>query len=380
MSMAHGVDTFSYNEYDDLPDFCRVDHMFLPRAALGDYLRAKEAAAKQEDDAPQLAQPVPVALPQEQNHPKPRQIPVFTQEGLDRMKGVLSKGGSLAKLALTALMQQGYRSVPVWPDLSEKLCAFRREFPNFADMLEALECDLTLANAARPEDFRVSPVLLHGAPGIGKTYMASCLATVLGVPFAKITASGAQASFTFVGSSSHWSNSQPGRIFELLAESDSACAVLLIDEADKIHSDGRYPVVPALLDMLEGETARRLRDESLGVDMDASKLIIILTANEISSISPPLLSRVQAYEVAAPSVEQRMMIIRRQVENLQEHTRQQIDLAEDECVRLAESLSLDLRELQRLVRKAFGQAIAGKVHQLQLDIPAAPTQRRFGFL
>ena len=311
-----------------------------------------------------------------------RAVPVFQMKELFQTRKKISadKEGRFLELLLSAEKNNGFRSIPAWDDLSARFTALRTNFPNFGEALDALECELILSAVQPPERFRVAPLLLAGDPGIGKTLLASELAKSLDLPFAKISAGGSQGPFDFVGTSLHWSNAHPGRVFELLASSDSASGVLLIDEVDKISQDQRHPILPALLDLLEGDSARQFRDEACAVTFDASRLIILLTANDLDAIQKPLMSRLQVCEAEPPTVPQRVTIIRRLVEKLQEGTSHQVELPDAECDRLAEASSLDLRELQRRVTRAYATALISGVRELVFELPTKTVRQRMGFV
>ncbi|HRE15553.1 MAG TPA: AAA family ATPase [Rhodocyclaceae bacterium] len=309
-------------------------------------------------------------------------VPVFPMQVLDRLLQRLDpeKERRLHTPAKLATIDRGYRQIPRWPGLSEHLHSLRSEFPNFSEALGTLECELALTSVLPPEEFHVPAMLLHGAPGIGKTRMASRLAEVLDLPFAKITASGSQGGFTLVGTSSHWSNAYPGRIFELLAGQASACGVVLIDEVDKFAADERYPVIPALLDLLERDSAKAFRDESLGIEFDASKLIVVLTANDLDTVCLPLRSRVQCFEIVAPNQAQRREIMLYFLDELIAASGYRLAYDTSEIDALASVETMDLRGLQRLIRRAVGQAIATQATHLRLPLPPGAKTQRFGFV
>ena len=311
-----------------------------------------------------------------------RSVRVFEMKQLlqTRQKISSDKEARVLKLLQSAEKNNGLRLIPAWDDLPARFAALRTSFPNFSEVLDALACDLILSTVQPPDRFRVSPLLLAGDPGIGKTLLASELAKSLGLPFAKISAGGAQGPFDFVGTSRNWSNAHPGRVFELLAQSDSASGVLLIDEVDKMAQDPRNPILPALLDLLEGDSARQFRDEACAVTFDASRLIILLTANDLDAIQKPLMSRLQVYEAEGPTALQRSTIIRRLVEKLQEGTQHRVDLPDSECDRLAEATSLDLRELQRRVTRAYATALVTGVRELVFELPTKAVRQRMGFI
>ena len=196
---------------------------------------AKKAAEAEvvvlSSDTPEETE-APVELPRSE-----RAVPVFEMNQLrqTRLKISSDKEARFLKLLQSAEKNNGFRLIPAWDDLPARFATLRTNFPNFSEVLDALECELILSAVQPPDRFRVAPLLLAGDPGIGKTLLASEFAKSLGLPFAKISAGGAQGPFDFVGTSRNWSNAHPGRVFELLALSDSASGVLLVDEVDKIH-------------------------------------------------------------------------------------------------------------------------------------------------
>ncbi|MDC6179949.1 AAA family ATPase [Ralstonia solanacearum] len=199
-------------------------------------------------------------------------------------------------------------------------------FGNLREPIQKLKIDLTLMSAMRTKDFRVRPILLTGQPGVGKTHFALKLAEILGVPMRKWSAGSAQAGFQLTGGDSAWRDARPGMIFEVLARGDSATPVLVLDEVDKLGESGRYPVTPVLLDLLESGTARAFEDTFLRIAFDASRIIYVLTANDLAAVPAPLLSRLEVFDIPAPDPEQRLRLVLAEVRRLQQATGKRIEL------------------------------------------------------
>jgi ATP-dependent Lon protease len=272
------------------------------------------------------------------------------------------------------------------PDLESEIVEsivtdLRSRFPNFKHVIDHLETELTMAMATHPQSFHINPILLHGAPGIGKTAFAIALAESLGVGFHQISAASLQGAFDLMGTSVHWANSTPGDILNLLAGGEYATPVLLIDEVDKIESDERYPVVPALLELLEPVSARRLSDGAVGIQFDASKIIVIATANEPNQISPPLRSRLQEIEVKMPTTRERYSIVDSVFKSLVKTVVVDLVLRQEALEWIAQA-EIDIRAIYSVLRQGIGRAVRQRRDYVGIQDLAVPKEahRAIGFV
>lgn len=283
------------------------------------------------------------------------------------------------KLLQLAQENNGYRIVPCAKKASAVLEKAKRKFENLIDPICHLQTSLALAAAMNPKNFRITPILLLGDPGIGKTFLATELAKGLGGSMEKLSAGGAQGGFQITGSHSTLQSARPGSLFRCLAEGKTTSPVLVIDEVDKIV-DSQYPVTPVLLDLFEVDTARVFRDEFFEMEFDASRIIAILTANDIKNIPTPLLSRVEVFEVPRPAPSQRLRIIQDEEKQLRAETGKQIRLNKVDSQQLAERVDIDLRKTTRIVRDAFSNAMLKNENVAKLVIPKKEkSSRSIGF-
>lgn len=252
----------------------------------------------------------------------------------------------------------GFRKLPNFRGFDRGFDDLLARFGNFGEALEHFRREFILAKASKLDSFRIAPVLLDGLPGVGKTAFALALADAIGLPFRKISAGGVQHASIFTGTAAHWANSQPGEVFNLLARHGSASAVLLIDEVDKLPLQQEYGVLPALLDLLEPESARRFVDESLGLQFDASRLIILMTSNRTDGIDAALRSRLKVFDIPLPGRDQKMQIALSEHEKLNLNLRrgQRIGLDHDAVKRLVDA-DMDVRALISALRAGFMAAL-----------------------
>jgi len=158
---------------------------------------------------------------------------------------------------------------------------------------------------------RVSPLLLVGAPGTGKTSLAYAVADVLGLPFIKISMSGNYDIASVKGSASSWVSGRPGSIIQEMSASGCSNPVMLLDEIDKSGSTSAGSVLNILVELLDGKQNNSYVDSYLNFPVDLSKVIYICTANRIDLLPNYLVDRCYVIKVEEYSKEEREEIIRR---------------------------------------------------------------------
>ena len=171
--------------------------------------------------------------------------------------------------------------------------------PNFSDVIDDLKKYVALSVAGN-EPMSFTPILLLGEPGIGKTHFARELANRLGTGHEFISMSSLTAGWVLSGASSQWNNAKPGKVAHTLVHGDFANPIVVLDEIDKAGGDSRYDPFGALYGLLEHDTARAFKDEFIDIDMDASHILWVTTANDERGIPEPILNRMNVYEVPRP--------------------------------------------------------------------------------
>ena len=159
---------------------------------------------------------------------------------------------------------------------------------------------------------RLPPIMLAGEPGVGKTAFAKELATFLGGGFYSVAMENAQTGAALSGSAQYWSNTRTGKVFDALIDDEYANPVFLVDELDKATGhQGCDPLAP-LYQFLERHQAAVFHDESIpDLSIDASHITWLLTANDLTKVPAPILSRLQIFNVPAPDAVQARSILKR---------------------------------------------------------------------
>ena len=201
------------------------------------------------------------------------------------------------------MLERGPERFQVKPSGIPEMVALYEQLPNFADALDDVKRHVALAQDSG-DGIEITPMLLLGPPGIGKTHFARQLAELLGTGMSLVPMSSMTAGWLLSGASSQWKGAKPGKVFEALVEGQYANPVIVVDEIDKASADAQYDPLGSLYSLLEHDTAETFMDEFAEVAIDASQVIWIMTANDERSIPEPILNRMNVFEIDAPSHEQ----------------------------------------------------------------------------
>ncbi len=241
--------------------------------------------------------------------------------------------------------------------------------PNFTRVVDDLRKFLALAVAGN-EAVQFTPMLLLGEPGLGKTYFAKRLAQALSTGFEFVSMSSLTAGWVLTGASAQWQNARPGKVAQTLIEGEYANPVVVLDEVDKAGGDARYDPMGALYSLLEPDTAAHFKDEFIDVDMDASHILWVATANDESAIPEPILNRMNVYSIERPDADgSRRIALAVYREILDAHNWPfPAEPSESVIDRLA---SVPPRDMRKLLLDAFGTAqLANREYLVPEDIDA----------
>jgi len=280
------------------------------------------------------------------------------------------------------MLERGPERFQVKPSGVPDMAALYDDLPNFTEVLDDVKRHVALSQDSR-DGLEVTPMLLLGPPGIGKTHFARQLADLLGTGMNLVPMSSMTAGWLLSGSSSQWKGARPGKVFEALVDGQYANPVIVVDEIDKAASDSQYDPLGALYSLLEHDTAHTFVDEFAEVAIDASQVIWITTANDARGIPDPILNRMNVFEVQAPTREQARTIARKLYQTLRrEHDWGQRFVPEPGDALLDQLAEVAPREMRRALMTGFGNArLAGRDEIQSSDLPRAATTRpRVGFV
>jgi len=225
-----------------------------------------------------------------------------------------------------------------------------------------------------------SPIIcLVGPPGTGKTSLVYSIAKAINRNFVKMSVGGLKDEAEIVGHRKTYIGANPGRIISSIKKAKSNNPLFLIDEIDKINKDYKNDPTACLLDILDYEQNKHFSDNYIEEEFDLSKVMFILTANDIENIPSPLRDRLEIINIEGyTEIEKVDIAFKHLIPKILNETgldEKFIEIDKNTIVKIIQNYTKEsgVRELERqlnkIIRKVVTQIVINniKINKIKID-------------
>ncbi len=220
-------------------------------------------------------------------------------------------------------------------------------------------------------------ICLDGPPGVGKTSIASSLARAMNRKYVRVSLGGVRDEADIRGHRKTYVGAMPGRIISAIIQAGVKNPLVLLDEIDKLASDGRGDPSSALLEVLDPEQNKAFRDHFVEMPFDLSDCIFIATANTLDTVPRPLIDRMEIIHLETYTKSEKIGIAKNHLipKQLKRHglTKRNLKLTDAALEEIIDSYTRESgvrnleRELGSLCRKVALRVINEDARTVRID-------------
>lgn len=238
------------------------------------------------------------------------------------------------------------------------------EFPWMKEANHMVAVATARQERQKVKHWRLRPTLIIGPPGLGKTRWIRRVSELTAVPTHGIYLSGVAHSKSIIGSERGWASARPSFMTYGFLNTLRANPLFHIDELDKTSTNANEPnIQESLLPILESETARAYHDMYLLGRLDLRWSSFLFSANDLSKVSPVLLTRLKVVHVRKPThaeIEKVIDTMIREACDNEEFSQEEMEDIRERVASKATRIyveSGDLRDVQRHVEEEVKDSI-----------------------